>query len=174
MSGHFDNSLSLQALILDILVAGLRVPECRQSIVTKCGFLSWIAQVIRSITTKHKALVPSLIEIIALLTSAKNSSNIIYITLQLLYKANDVRVDDDTLERLLSVLAHVYGSCKLKNIIDQETVELIITISTPLLSLESVKKYRNCLKYKSSLVINKSNVKVDDYVAEILKCYLQQ
>lgn len=136
--------------------------------------MSWIAQVISSITAKHKALVPSIIEILELLISVKNSLKVTYVALQLLYKLSDQRIGNEILEKQLSVLAHAYGLCKIKNIIDRETIELIITISAPLLSLESVKKYRNCLKYKSASIINPSVAKADQHLIHILKNHLQQ
>lgn len=128
-----------------------------------------------SIGVEQKPLIPSIVEILDLLISAKNSSSIMFIALQLLRKIPHLRMEDDSLERLLAVLARVCDTSKIKDMLDEKTAQLILDISTPLLSSESVKKYRNCLNFKSALVIRRTTHvdRVDHYVERILRFYLK-
>ncbi|XP_065204826.1 uncharacterized protein LOC135834787 [Planococcus citri] len=184
------SSERINLLILDIITAGLRIPECRQDIVTKYGFLPWISQTIRQ--TSSRAVLSSIVPMLGLLSSSKNTSNVIFLISQLLHKLRQVPIPDESLVALLSTSTRIHSWSKVKDTSSRTVLVAIIEI-LGLLS-ESGRNSSNVICVVTQLLCNlrgvpirdeslrktmgignssKSRDNCDNHFVRILRCYLE-
>lgn len=161
-----------QLFILQITAKALEIQNCKLFMVTKCGLLSWINQIVQNTYKNQANLFSWIIKMMKLLITAKNASSVLATSLLLTRKLVSINTSDNNVEDLLHVLSETYCLCNDETILRESDIRLIIELASPLLDSRCKKLFENCLRYKSVIGLDVEDGRVGSCVVRILRNFV--